>query len=392
MPREFAMPTTNSIVYGKDALGALPDVVARKGASKALVMMSGSLAGSSVEQELREHLGNTVAEVFSATPQHVPREAVLAAADIARSHNVDCVISVGGGTQIDAAKAVAMCLAADVTDDAGFDRHRIRFTYPNTFVVPQVPGAVVPHFAIPTTLSGAENTDLVGITDMRTREKHTYRSPLLAPAAVVLDPAMTTTTPDWLWGASGIRAVDHAVESILSAGSTPVSDALCTEALELLNTNLAHSVRNPRDTDARLQCLLGAWLASFAITNSGVGLSHAIGHQLAAEFDITHGVTSAIMLPHVIAFNARSIQEKAQRIASAFGRTIHPGTTAADAARDAVRELVANVGVPATISGAGGRRDALPAIAAHVMLDHTISANPRPITESDILRLLEAAW
>jgi alcohol dehydrogenase class IV len=172
------------------------------------------------------------------------------------------------------------------------------------------------------------------------------------------------------------------------------ADALSTEALRLLSANLAVSARHPQDVDARTNCLVATWLSIFAATNVGVGLSHGIGHQLAAQFDMIHGVTSAVMLPLVMEFNAAHTRTKLRRIAEALGTDTRglDDITAAQQAVRAVRDLVAALDIPHTISAAGGERSRLPAIAKHVMKDPAVAASARTISEDDILHLLEAAW
>lgn len=252
----------------------------------------------------------------------------------------------------------------------------------------------MPHIAVPTTLSGSEHTALFGVTDEKTHLKGNYTNPGFQPRAVVLDPSATAATPSWLWAASGMRAVDHAVEGILSTRHMPVTDALGAEALRLLSGNLAKSVKNPHDADARFNCLLGTWLSIFGLTNVGVGLSHGIGHQLAAEFDILHGLTSAIMLPRVMEFTAAHIGPRLRRVAEAMGEDTRglDDTEAGDRAIAAVRGLISSLGLTDTISAAGGAHEALPGIADRVMRDPAVAACPRPVSRDDVLRLLEAAW
>ncbi|WP_020099405.1 iron-containing alcohol dehydrogenase [Mycobacterium sp. 360MFTsu5.1] len=394
MARTFTIPNVDTVTYGDGAFGGVADILHAHGGRRPLAIMSGSLAGTEVEQSLRDQFGDALVGVHSNTPQHVPRAAVLRAAATARDGGADSVISIGGGTPIDCAKAVAMCLAAGITEPESFEKYRVRFTYPDVYEVPEIPGPLVPHLAVPTTLSAGEHTGLAGVTDESTYEKCAYTAPGLTPVAVVLDPDVAARTPAWLWAASGIRALDHAIEGILSSRSMPIADALGGEALRLLSTNLVHSTENPGDAQARTNCLLGSWLSIFAATNVGMGLSHGIGHQLAAEFDMTHGVTSAIMLPRVMEFNEALTRPQLRRIAEAMGRDTRDLDDAAAArqAITAVRDLVTRLGVTDTISAAGGHRDALPALAERIMGDAAVAASRRPVTPDDVLSLLEAAW
>lgn len=393
-PRSFLVPPVDTVSYGPGAFDEIGSRVAHVGGSRVMVILSGSLAGGTVEEALHARLGSTVAGVYARTRQHVPRSSVLEAAQIARDNRADCLLSLGGGTPIDCAKAVALALRAGIRQPEDFERHRVRFTYPSTYEVPPLEGDVVPHIAVPTTLSGGEHTGLCGVTDDATRSKDAYTSPKLQPRAVVLDPWVTAGTPEWLWAASGMRAVDHAVEGMLSARHMPMTDALGSGALRLLAENLVTSSANPRDEQARTACLLGTWLSIFGLTNVGVGLSHGIGHQLAAEFDMIHGVTSAIMLPSVMEFTRAQTLPRLRLVAEAMGVDTRELTddAAADAAIGAVRELVTRLGVPDRISDAGGSRDALPKIADHVMGDAAVAACPRPVRREDVLALLDAAF
>lgn len=394
MASTFSPTRVDTVTYGDDAFGGIADILRAHGGRRPLAIMSGSLAGTDVEESLREQFGGALVGVYSDTPQHVPRMAVLRAAALARDVGADSVVSVGGGTPIDCAKAVAMCLAAEITEPADFDRYRVRFTYPDVHEIPDIPGRLIPHLAVPTTLSAGEHTGVAGVTDEVTHEKCVYSAPGLTPVAVVLDPDVAARTPAWLWAASGIRAIDHAIEGILSTRSMPIGDALGAEALRLLSANLVHSKDNPLDRRARTDCLLGSWMSIFAAAEVGTGLSHGIGHQLAAEFDMTHGVTSAVVLPHVMAFTEELTRPQLRRIAEAMGcDTRDQGD--ADAARRAiaaVRSLVTRLGVTDTISAAGGRRDALPTVAERIMGDPAVAVSRRPVSRDDILSILEAAW
>lgn len=392
--RTFAVPRTEGVHYGPGTFDALGDLAAKHGGTRTLVLMSNSLTGTWVEESVRAQLGGSLVGIFSKTPQHVPRSAVLEATAAAREARVNCLVSVGGGTPIDCAKAVSMAVACDVREPADLDHYRVRFTYPDRHEVPALPDVLIPHIAVPTTLSAGEHTPLTGVTNELTHTKDAFRGPGLVPVEILLDPSVSALTPGWLWAASGVRAVDHAVESILSRKSMPMSEALGQGALRLLSENLVHSVRNPDDAEARTACLLASWMSISTALHVGMGLSHGIGHQLAAEFDFTHGVTSAIMLPHVMDFSAPVCAPQLRGIAEAMGRDTRgmPDADAATAASTAVRELVAALGVESTISGAGGRRDALPAVASRAIEDAAVAGSARPVGVDDLVALLEAAW
>jgi alcohol dehydrogenase len=261
----------------------------------------------------------------------------------------------------------------------------VQFTYPDRLHVPAIGPDVVPQIAVPTTLSGAEATNIFGITDRDRRVKDAFVSPKFVPKGVIYDPELTLDIPGWLWASSGMRAVDHAVEGVLSKRHMPMADALALEGLKILLAELEHSCREPTDLRSRMQCQLGAWLCIYALTNVGTGLSHGLGHQLAAQFGIVHGVTSACMLPHVVELNSDVTGPQLARLDEIFGGA------AIDGLRDFIRRLEP-FGVPHTLKEAGARQEELEAVADHTLTDLSVAVNPKPLTRDDLLGLLQAAW
>jgi alcohol dehydrogenase class IV len=393
----FSYPRTAEVVYGPGSLGELGGLAERIGAERVFAIASGTLVAEGLAEELRAALGGRLAGVYSGVRQHVPRESVIEAASAAREAGADALLSVGGGTPIDCAKAVDLCLAAGIDSAAGLDDHRIRFTYPDKLEAPALPDQAPPHIAVPTTLSGSEHTDLFGVTDRSRNEKDLYRGPAFAPRAVVLDAELALRTPPALWAASGVRAIDHAVEGTLSARHVPLMDALGAEALRILRRSLADSVDAAEPLALRGECLLGAWLAIYALTNVGAGLSHAIGHQLAAEFDMMHGVTSAVMLPHVLRFNAPVVGPRIVLLAEPLGVDVEglPEDEATALVIDELAYLIADLerfGVPHTLSAAGATRPELELVADRVLHDMGVQVNPRPVSPTDLSDLFDAAW
>lgn len=393
----FAYPRTAEVLYGPGSLAELDGLADRLGAGRVFAIGSRTLLAGGVEERLGEILGGRFAGAFVGIEQHVPRESVIAATAAAREAGADLLLSVGGGTPIDCAKAAALCLAAGVESAEGLDDYRIRFTYPDKLEVPALPAETIPHVAVPTTLSGSEHTDLCGVTDRSRSEKDLYRGPALAARAVILDAELALSTPPDLWAASGVRAIDHAVEGTLSARHVPFMDALALESLRILRAHLAPSVDAPDPLAERAECLLGAWLAVYALTNVGAGLSHGIGHQLAAMFDMMHGVTSAVMLPHVLRFNAPVVGERIVRLAEPLGVEVDGLPTDEAAARviDALAAWITDLepfGVPHTLSAAGATRPQLEQVADLVLHDMAAAVNPRSLDRADLLQLFDAAW
>jgi maleylacetate reductase len=235
----------------------------------------------------------------------------------------------------------------------------------------------IPLISVPTTLSAAEYDGIFGMTHAGTKDL--YNDIRLAPRSVFLDPAATRETPVELWRASGIRALDHAVEIYLSKSPTPVTDAASLHAIRLLFAHLG------RDDDAsRLACLQAAWLSMMGVDNVTLGLSHGIGHQIGARCGVPHGVTSCVMLPTVMARMADVMPERLAELA----RAMRPeGGDAAELARD----FIAGLGLPTRLSEVGVGEADYDLIADDAMRDFVVAFAPVDVSHAEIRSLLTRA-
>ncbi len=282
---------------------------------------------------------------------------------------------------------VGLCLGNDVTTPQQLDAFRAVITADGKTHRPPVSAPALRSIDIPTTLSAGEFTAMAGCTDTERQMKESYAHPLMMPLVVILDPAVTIHTPEWLFLSTGIRAVDHAVEDICSVDPAPFSDGASLHALRLLAAGLPAVKAHPTDLDARLNCQLGSWMSIMGSQN-GVpkGASHGIGHVLGGTANVPHGYTSCVMLPHVLRFNEKVNAERQGWVSEALGR---PGEKAADA----VAALIASLGLPATLRDVGVRSEQLDAIATGSMHDRWVHTNPRKIDGPAAVRaLLDAAW
>jgi maleylacetate reductase len=181
----------------------------------------------------------------------------------------------------------------------------------------------VRQISVPTTLSGGDFSAIAGVTDERTKVKELLRHPRIIPSAVILDPAITVYTPQWLWLSTGIRAVDHCVEGVCSNEAHPYGDAQALKGLALLSSGLPRVKASVKDVTARLDCQIGAWLSMGPLA-SGVpmGASHGIGYVLGAEFGIPHGHTSCVMLPAVVRWNKPANTNRQAMISAAMSQAM----------------------------------------------------------------------
>ncbi len=374
----IAFGEMKEVIYGKAAAETVAEVTARMGAERVFLMVSGTLHRETREiTKIRAALGNRCAGVFDKMPAHTPRSAVIAATNAARAANADLIVTVGGGSITDGAKAVQICLANDITTPEGMDACRGDAVFK--------PPAIR-QISVPTTLSAGEFSHLSGVTDERTKVKELFRHALVIPAAVILDPALTIHTPEWLFLSTGIRAVDHCVEGVCSLESNPYGDAQALRGLSLLVTGLAKVKADPGDLQARLDCQMGSWLSMGPLAGGvPMGASHGIGYVLGAVFDVPHGHTSCIMLPAVMRWNKDANPERQALIAAAMG---DPNAAAADL----LDRFIAGLGMPRSLSAVKIGPEHFDRIAKQAMGTPWIPRNPRPIpTPAQVREILDIA-
>jgi len=376
----------DEVVFGQPAASAIVAQMDRLRASKAFLMVSGTLNRQTDEiANIRSALGARCAGIFDAMPAHTPREAVIAAAEQARAANADLIVTVGGGSITDGAKAVSLCLANGVRSVDGIDTIRaVRG------VVPPIKAPTVRQISVPTTIAGGEFTSICGVTNQRTKVKEMLRHELAMPRAVILDPAITMHTPEWLFLSTGIRAVDHCVEGICSREAHPYADAQAAKGLAMLASGLPRVKANPGDLDARMDCQIGTWLSTGPLA-AGVpmGASHGIGYVLGAAYGVPHGYTSCVMLPAVMRWNRQeNSQYNAERqalVAAAMGQ---PGKDAGNVLDQFIRDL----GMPRSLREVRVTSEHFDAIAKQAMATPWVPRNPRKIDgPTEVREILELA-
>jgi alcohol dehydrogenase class IV len=380
----YAYLPLERVVFGRPAAEAVVEEMTRVGAAKIFIVAAKSLARNTpVVSAIAAALGpGHYAGLFDGCVQHSPRESVIAAARAVRAAGPDLILTVGGGTAIDTVKVLQICLAHNVDSAEALDGLHASVGADGKRLVPNIRPSPVRQIVVPTTLSGAEFSNLAGVTDERIRQKHSFIGPDIGARSVILDPEVTLYTPEWLWLSTGVRGVDHAVETLCSIDAQPYCDGLALHALRLF----APALPRPDDLAARLQCQQASWLAASSIARVNYGASHGIGHALGAFADVPHGHTSCVMLPHVMRYNERATADKQRLIAEALGR---PGVVAAEA----VADLIAALKMPTTLRAVGVKREQLSKIAAAAMNNIWVRTNPRPIrSPDDVMQLLEAAW
>ncbi|QPP11154.1 maleylacetate reductase [Streptomyces bathyalis] len=328
-----------------EAATALAEEVTALGASRVMVI------ASAAERELAGRIaaGLPVTHWHHDVAMHVPLPVAERARAAASAHEADALVCVGGGSTTGLAKAVALTTG-------------------------------LPILAVPTTYAGSEATNVWGLT--QNDHKTTGVDDRVLPRAIVYDPSLMITLPVDLSVASGLNALAHCVDSMWGPRADPVDRALAAEAIRALRIGLPQVVTDPTGLTGREHTLYGAYLAAVAFASAGSGLHHKICHVLGGMFDLPHAQTHAVVLPHVLAFNAPAAPEAEQRIAEAFG---------SDTALGGLTRLRAEVNAPAALRDHGMPEEGIPA-AVEAVRGAVPAGNPRPVTTDRLTALLRAAW
>lgn len=371
------------LVYGIPAADVLLNDAAAQGWRRALLVTSRSVATGSYAEAITAALGDRFAGQFAGITAHSPAQSVIETANAARECGAEMLIALGGGSVIDTAKMAQACLWH------GIDALETLNALPSLQSLSQEQADQQQRLiAIPTTLSAAEFTHIAGITDTAAGVKRIFDAPLLIPRLIIMDPAATRETPMRLMLGTGIRALDHCVETLCSIAPTPYGNATAAEGLRLLPGALRALHNDADDMNARLDCQLGAWMAiSGPASGVPAGASHAVGRVLGGAFGVAHGETSCIMLPAALRWNLPADDGAQSRVADLMA---YRGSAA-----DAVAALVADLGLPGSLADVGVTRPAFAEIAEKTLVmirHHATSGNRRIINGADdVLQILDLA-
>lgn len=384
---QFTFDTTRSIVF-------------RPGASAEIAQFAGTLLGKHVlfvtDPGLRklgladpaiaslQEVGAKLT-VFDAVEADPSQATVLAAADAGRRAGATGVVGFGGGSSLDVAKLSALLIGSNKGLEEAWGVGNAR-------------GPRLPLVLIPTTAGTGSEVTPVSIVTVGDSEKRGVSSPVILPDIAVLDAELTIGLPDAITAATGIDAMVHAIEAYTSvnANNNPLSRMLAREALRLLGANITTVVDSPTDAQARGAMLLGSLLAGQAFANSPVAAVHALAYPIGGTFHIPHGLSNALVLPHVLRFNA----PKAKKIYAEIAADVFPDLSdirderaCCDAFIEALANLSARIGLPPRLRDVDIPETALKKMARDAMKQSRLLVNnPREITQSDALSIYQAAW
>ncbi len=370
---------SNAVSYhGKGAIEEIPGIVAAKGFQKAFIATDPDLLKFGVVKKVTDLLDRAgmVYEIFSDIKPNPTIENVQSGVAAYRASGADYMITIGGGSSMDTAKAIGIIINnpeyADVRSLEGVAPTKNRTVY--TIAVPTTAG------------TAAEATINYVITDVERKRKFVCVDVNDIPDVAVVDPDMMATMPKGLTASTGMDALTHAIEGYTTKGAWALPDCLNLEAIRLISANLRGAVAN--EAAGREGMALGQFVTGMAFSNVGLGIAHSIAHTLGATYDTPHGVACAMMLPIVMEFNAEYTGEKFKAVAEAMG----VDTTGMDAAAyraaaiSAVRALSADVGIPAKLDAL--KEEDLPFLAESAFADACAPGNPRPASVEDMKALI----
>jgi alcohol dehydrogenase class IV len=386
-PHAVAKFLVPDVIFGRDVLSQVGQAARRQGGVHVLVVSDPGVAKAGWTGEVLSHLAaaGVAAELWDGLTPNPKDHEVAAGCAAYTGSGCDVLVAVGGGSSIDAAKAIAVLATAGqggarIAEYAG---------------VGKVAGPLPPMVMVPTTGgSGSDVSQFCVVTDTSRRLKVTIGARSLVPDISVTDPRTLTTVPDDITAYTAIDVLSHAIESYVSKAASFLTDDHALAAIRGICEHLLPSLERPGDVGPREGLARSSLRAGMAFSNALLGATHAISHQIGGLTDLPHGLLNAILLPQVMEFNASVAADRLADVANAMGlRTgLMTSHEAADAAIETVRAFGGKTGLPATLREIGVELGHLGDVARNALGDAYIVTNPRPVSEADVLAICRAAW
>ncbi|MBK5395573.1 iron-containing alcohol dehydrogenase [Pseudomonas sp. TH39(2020)] len=378
-----AFKIANKLITGSAAIEQLAAELTRLNVNSPLIVTDAILVKSGTVDLALAQLGGRRYGIFDRVK---PEPEISIVEDCTRAYREgghDGLIGLGGGSAIDIAKGVA-----------AFANHEGPLA--ELFGVDLVKRKGPALIAIPTTAgTGSEVTNVAIFSDKEAQLKKGIVSDYLLPDVALVSPIMTLTCPRSVTAASGVDALVHAIESYLSVNASPITDAIALGAIKLIAKALPKAYANPSNLQAREDMATASLMAGMAFGNAGVGAVHALAYPLGGRFNIAHGVSNALLLPYVMAWNKMACVERFRDIAEAMGvRVAHlSDKEAADQAVQAMTDLCVAVDIPSGMRSFNVPEDAIPAMAEEASkIDRLMRNNPRKLTAIDIEKIYRSAY
>jgi len=374
MAASFSLRLPEAVIFGSGTMAQLPKEAASRGRRPLIVIGGGSARQSGLLDRVRAGLVEAGLEpaVFEGVEPDPSLETVERGRAEYRRHECDLVIALGGGSVLDVGKAIGALARADEPVATFFSGQ-------------ECPAAGAPIIAMPTTAgTGAEVTPNSVISDPAQRRKASIRGRSLLPTIALVDPELTLSLPPEPTAHTGLDAFTQAIESYVSVGASPATDALALESLRHIAPSLRRAVEDGMDLAAREDMALGSLLAGIALASARLGLVHGLAHPLGELYHLPHGFVCGLLLPYVMEFNLEVARGKLDRAAGEIG--VEGG---AEGLLAWTVRLCRDLGVGHPLAERGASRDDYPAIIRDTLASGSTKRNPRAPTEQDVVRLLD---
>lgn len=374
----YFFKTPKKIVYGLGSVKAVGEETAQYGKRAFIVTGKNSTKKSGALDKVIESLKKSNIEtfIFDQVESDPSVDTVERGVKEAKDKEIDVIVALGGGSPLDAAKAIGMMItnSGSVTD---YEKK-----------VPEIES--IPIIAIPTTAgTGSEVTRFSVITDTERKIKMLIGGDAIIPKVAILDAELTITMPPEITAATGMDALTHAIEAYISKAAQPLSTSQALLAIKNISSNLIKAISNGDDIEAREKMMLGQMQAGLAFSNASVALVHAMSRPLGAFFQVPHGMANAILLPKVMEYNRVAVPEKFKDIAEAMGENISDLSIreASKLAVKAIKDLYDETGLPKTLKEVGVTKESIEELAKDAYKSGSTSLNPRKATIEDIISI-----
>lgn len=363
----FELPTR--ILFGIGALGNLRLELDTYGWRSALIVTDKGVRAAGLLASLEERLAGIAYEVYDGVLPNPTVECIEAA--LPQAQGRDLLIAIGGGSVLDSAKALNAIKThgGSVLNYEGNDA---------------LPGPCGPLIAIPTTAgTGSEVTFIAMVTVPQRQQKLPLVSRCLAPTLAIVDPELTKTLPPSVTAHTGLDALTHAIETLVSVSAQPIADLLALQSIQLISENLPVAVKDGANMEARANLSYAALTAGIAFNNGWTGMAHALAHAFGGLYDLPHGLCCALALPATMEFNLEVQKNKYEQIAQVLG------APSAEGGIERVRALISEVGVPLCLRDVGVKEGDLDKITELALADGSVLFNPRQPTPQELRELLQ---
>lgn len=366
---DFSVEYPGKIIFGN---GSMAKLSGNLPAGSKILLVTGKSFAKSPNMAVLEHILANFAKIYiSDIGNEAPIADVERLIDAGRKEKISAVVSIGGGSVIDAAKAAAAIIPAEGKCMDYFHGKR-KFSSKGLFFA-----------ALPTTAgSGAEITSNAVLTDSQTKIKKSIRDPLIIANLAIVDPLLTVSMSAETTAASGMDALTQAIESYICEFANPVSMAMAENATGLLMTNLIQAYSNGNDLEAKNLVAQGSLLSAMSFSQSGLGAAHGLAHPIGSLLSVPHGKACAILLPHILEFNLEVCRETLDRLA------LKSGIGNADSLIRKITKMMETMKIPSDFSGYG-----LDSVHFQFILENcksrSMQTNPRKMSDEDILGLLQ---